>query len=336
MKSERLLLVGNPEEVHVGAHLHEGAREIGLAVRFCDTRQAFVAPRWLARAQWHLAGRRPARLPAFSDSVVAACRRFEPTWLLATGQAPLSPHALEAIGKLGVQRLNFLTDDPWNPAHRAPWFLRALPLYDHVFSPRRANLATLRAHGCAAVSYLPFAYSASKHLADGTARTPPSTDIIFAGGADCDRVPPIAALIAAGFRMALYGGYWKRYPETRPYDLGLADLPTLRQAVAAARIALCLVRRANRDGHVMRTFELAAMGACMLTEDTADHREFFGAEGEAVLYFASIPEMIEKARWLLDHHAERNTLAAAAHARITGGHHTYRDRLASMLNLAVS
>ncbi len=333
-ESERLLLVGNPETVHVGAHLFEGAQSLSLSVRFCDLRQASAGPRWLARVNWHLAGRRPAHLRAFGESVVQACRDYRPTWLLTTGQAPIGHDALAAIGKLGIERLNYLTDDPWNPALRASWFLRALAQYDRVFSPRQSNLEALRNLGCPAVSYLPFAYSPSKHLAPpahAAQAAAPASDIVFAGGADRDRVPTIAALIAAGFRLALYGGYWNRYPETRPYDLGQADLPTLRQAVAAARIALCLVRRANGDGHVMRTFEIPAMGACMLTEDTEEHRAIFGPEGEAVLYFASIPEMVEKARWLVAHEDDRCRLAASAHARIVGGRNTYADRLAAML-----
>jgi spore maturation protein CgeB len=332
-----MLLVANPESIHMGAHLYEGAQELGLSVRICDSRQAFAAPRWVAYWNWHLRGHRPAHLLTFGESLVQACREFEPTWLLTTGLAPVEQRALAAIGELGVKRLNYLTDDPWNPAHRSNWVLQALPHYDHVFSPRQSNLAALRDHGCHGVSYLPFAYAPSKHLGNPAAEDgDASSDIIFAGGADRDRVPPIAALIAAGFRLALYGGYWKRYPETRPYDRGQADLATLRRAVAHAKIALCLVRRANRDGHVMRTFELPAMGACMLTEDTAEHREIFGTEGEAVLYFGSISEMIEKARWLVTHGAERKKLAANAHASITGGRNTYRDRLATMLNLSLS
>ena len=98
------------------------------------------------------------------------------------------------------------------------------------------------------------------------------------GGADRDRVPFIAALGAAGFSIALYGDHWDRFPETKPYDRGYADPQTLRQATAAAKIALCLVRRANRDGHVMRSFEIPAIGACMLVEDTEEHREIFGPD----------------------------------------------------------
>ena len=54
----------------------------------------------------------------------------------------------------------------------------------------------------------------------------------------------------------------------------------------AAKVNLCLVRRAKRDGHVMRSFEIAAVGGCMLAQDTDEHREIFGPEGEAVRLFS--------------------------------------------------
>jgi spore maturation protein CgeB len=110
----------------------------------------------------------------------------------------------------------------------------------------------------------------------------------------------------------------------------------LRKAVGAAKVVLCLVRRANRDGHVMRTFELAAMGACMLTEDTTDHRELFGPEGQAVMYFRNEVEMVDKLRWLLEHKADRQRLQDAARRLVTQGRHTYQDRLQAMLAAAPS
>ena len=336
MSVERLLLVANPETVHIGAHLLEAARALAVPVRLCDSRAAFDAPGWVARLNWRLRGRRPARLRCFSQNLLQACRDFQPTWLLSTGLAPIDQQTLLAIRDLGIARLNYLTDDPWNPAHRADWFLRALPYYSHIFSPRQSNLDMLRAHGCREVSYLPFGYARSQHYSE---RAQPeeeaglASDVIFVGGADRDRAPLVAALIAAGLRVALYGGYWNRYAATREHHRGHADPQTIRQATAAANIALCLVRRANRDGHVMRTFEIAAMGACMLVEDTAEHRDIFGPDEEAVVYFRSIPELIHKAQWLTDHPAERQRLAAAAHARIAAGGHTYEDRLAAMLGL---
>ena len=84
----------------------------------------------------------------------------------------------------------------------------------------------------------------------------------------------------------------------------------------------------------MRTFEVPAVGACLLTEDTPEHREIFGPEGEAVIYFQSVPEMLQKAQWLLEHEQERQRLAQNAHDLITQGNHTYTDRLKTMLSFS--
>jgi hypothetical protein len=335
LAGERVLVVGIRGDAHVGAHLDRAAERLGLRVAFCDSAQAFASPAWRVKLNWWLRGHRPPRLHQFSEHVVAACREFRPSWMLATGLAPVESRALWAIAELGVRRLNFLTDDPWNPAHRAPWFMYALPHYDHVFTPRRANLEDLRRFGCSGVSYLPFAYAPEMHYAELPAspeeRSRFASDVMFAGAADRDRVPYITALARAGFKVGLYGGYWRRFPQTWTLSQGQADPQTLRKAVASANVALCLVRRANRDGHSMRSFEVPAIGACMLVEDTAEHRELFGGESEAVVYFDSIEEMLDKLRWLLQHDAERKRLAQAAHRLIRGGKHTYKDRLETML-----
>lgn len=332
---KRLLLVGNPGVIHIGAHFSEAAKSMGLQVLFCDSTEAFAASPWLVKFNWWLRGRRPSRIGEFSRKVVRLCRDFQPSWMVATGIAPVEPWALEELGRQGVLRFNYLTDDPWNPAHNAPWFLKALPLYDHVFSLRRSNLEYLRSAGCPRVSYLPFAYAPALHYREtpSTAeeRSRFSFEVVFAGGADRDRVPYIGALIKAGFKVGLYGGYWERYPETRLRGRGHADPRTLRLAIGGAKVALCLVRRANRDGNSMRTFEVPAIGACMLTEDTEEHREIFGNEGENVVYFRGVEEMVEKAKELLASEGKRKRLAAAAHGLIVRGSNTYGDRLVTML-----
>jgi spore maturation protein CgeB len=73
------------------------------------------------------------------------------------------------------------------------------------------------------------------------------------------------------------------------------------------------------------------MGACMVVEDTPDHREIFGPPGEAVVYFQSIEELLGTGKRLIGDEAERKRLAAASHARICGGRNTYKDRLGEML-----
>ena len=332
------MLVGNPGPEHVGNHLRNAAQALHIPVRLCNSDLAYRAWSPIARFNWWLRSHRPTRLESFSREVIQQCSETHARCLLSTGLAPLDAETLQVAGESSVVRMNFLTDDPWNPSHKASWFMRALPRYDVVFSPRKANMEDLRRAGCDNVIYLPFAYEPEIHFPE-----PPSTaeeqeqygsDVVFAGGADAERVPYLKAFIHAGFRVGLYGGYWGRYPETRPFDRGLASAATLRKAVGAARIALCLVRRANRDGHAMRTYELAAMGACILAEDTEEHREILGPDGVSAVYFRSIPEMLERSQELLRDDEWRHRLAGAVRTRICSQGNTYRDRLGAMLEFA--
>jgi spore maturation protein CgeB len=71
----------------------------------------------------------------------------------------------------------------------------------------------------------------------------------------------------------------------------------------------------------------------MLAEDTDEHRAIFGDDGEAVVYFQSNADMLERARWLLQNAAERQRLANAAYKRVIDGENTYFHRLLAMLQL---
>jgi spore maturation protein CgeB len=332
----KLLITGGSGGTNIGDALIKAANDLNLNPIFLNSQFAYKAPELIKKINWHLRGKYPSKLNSFSRDVVQTCLNSKPQTLLTTGIAPINFQALQRLGSLGIQRLNFLTDDPWNRSHYAPWFFKSLPLYDVVFSPRRANIDDLRRAGCRNVQYLPFGYEPELFYPEMPSPLEESeftSDVVFAGGADRDRVDYIFALIQAGINVNLYGSYWERFPQTKPYTRGQADVRTLRLATSSAKIALCLVRRANRDGNCMRTFEVPAVGTCMLTEDTQEHREIFGAEGESVVYFQTVPEMVEKAQWLLNHDQERLRLAKNAHLLITQGANTYRDRLKTMLML---
>lgn len=334
---QKLLLIGRSGGAHLAGSLIRASQGFSndLTTRLIDVQSAYEAPILYQKINWHLLGKRPPNLQLFHQLVVDDCIKFQPQCLISTGIAPLQVKTLQKISELGTRSVNFLTDDPWNSTHYAKWFLDTLPYYSTVFSPRRVIMDELIQLGCQDVRYLPFGYDSELFFpVDPTDEESKihTSDVMFAGGGDRDRVPYISALIDAGINIGLYGGYWERYSETRSHNRGLADIKTLRIAVHSAKIALCLIRRANRDGHVMRTFEVPAVGACMLTEDTPDHREIFGEDGECVVYFQTVQEMVEKTKWLLDHPDERQRLSVAAHERIVQGNHTYIDRLKSMLN----
>jgi spore maturation protein CgeB len=328
-----LVIAGARGSTNVGGSLFAGAQSQGIPATILDTNDALKGPWLLAKLKWHLLDHRPVRLEAFGRDVIEACRQHRPRTFLCVGFGHVEARTLRALRGLGITTINFLTDDPWNPAHRAEWALRATREYDCVISPRRANMADLVTHGCRAVRYLPFGYDPA-HCYPDAPDPALASDVIFVGGADADRVPWMQALLAQGIRLALYGSYWERFEVTRGRHRGQATPETIRRATASAKVALCLVRRANRDGHVMRSLEIAATGACMLAEDTAEHRELFGADDECVVYFSSPDELVEKLKPLLQDEPRRTRLAQALLRRIGGGHHTYAARVAQILAIA--
>lgn len=328
----KLLIIGNREGTNVGGCFERAALAAGIETVLLPSSLAMEAPTWLRCFNWHARGHRPTRLAQFGDRVVSLAGSWGADLVLVTGIAPLDRTTLVRLSTQGIEVVNYLTDDPWNPAHRAAWFLHALPAYRTVFSPRRSNLADLAGLGCRAVRYVPFGYDPAIHSSPAPgAAAGSSLDVVFIGGADADRLPYCQALLGAGISLGLYGDYWGRYPHLRDAWRGYADPATSRRLASRARINLCLVRRANRDGHTMRSFEAAASGGCLLVEFTAEHRDIFGPDGEAVSYFQDIPEMITRVRMLLANVAERERLAESVRNRITCGGNTYAHRLRTML-----
>jgi spore maturation protein CgeB len=330
----KMAVLGAMGGTHIGGSFVRGAAKMGIESIWFDANQASTGPRLLRSLFWRLGDRRPLHLDRFSNSVVEACARAKPKTLIATGIAPLTESALRAFRQLDIVSVNYSTDDPWNPAMRSNWHLRALPSYDFVFSPRRSNLDDFRRLGCTKVHYLSFAYDESLFAPTTFSNDSPSHDVLFVGGADPDRVSFMTEFMRYGPPVAVVGGYWERLPAFRAHALGIKPPEVIRALTVAAKVNLCLVRRANRDGHVMRSFEIAAAGGCILAEDTDEHREIFGPEGEATLYFRNAREAAERTRALLCDSVKRKRLAAGLHRRIVNGSHTYSDRLAEMLEIA--
>jgi spore maturation protein CgeB len=328
-----LILVGPLGNTHVCGSLARAASDLGVSYSAMNTLPAYDGPAIVRKLLWHFGGRRPPRLRAFSADLLRAATVARPCAVITLGQVPVSGRVISRLRQGGIACCNFSTDDPFNPAVKAPWHLRDLRAYDLVFSPRRANIEELRRLGCADVRFLPFGYD--DHLFSAPAnpfaseRAP--ADVLFVGGADGDRAGFFAGFVKSGVPVALIGGRWERYPISGAHTLGLRSADCIRDMTACVPVNICLVRRANRDDHVMRSFEIPAVGGFMVAEDTSDHRDIFGDEGECVLYFKTPEEAARKCAWAIAHEDDRRRMAAAAIARLSGGGHTYRDRLRTML-----
>ena len=334
--SAKLFIVGAAGGTHVGGSLFRGANELGIHAEFIDTAPAFSGPRLLRTLLWRMLDRRPTRLGSFSSSVQQLVRSdAQQCILISTGQAPISAETIRSLRIAGVTTANFSTDDPWNSVHKSRRHLESLREYDVIFSPRTANFDDFQRLGVRHFVYVPFAYDPSLFSTVRTVSAPQS-DVLFVGGADDDRRQFFETLIASSIAPALVGGYWDRYAETRRFGLGQKTPEQLAALTLAAKVNLCLVRRANRDGHVMRSFEIPSIGGFMISEDTPDHRRMFGDDRERVLYFRDVKQAIDGIQWAFANPDQRQLMAKRLHAHIVNGSNTYADRLREMIGVLES
>ena len=329
MAEPRIVFVAYDAEGHVGQHLIEAATKMRMPYRVMSPALAFDASWLVSKVNWHLRGHRPASLEQFGARAVELCDVFNATHLIATGIAPMPRFALQQLRANGVRCINWLTDDPWSSVHKAPWFIQSIVGYDVVFTPRGAVLDDLRKANAQRTEIMPFAYCSNCHFAVQNKES--RSSVSFVGGADSDRVRYINALVKDDIKVELYGGYWKQQRGLGDYAGGFVDMAEYRAVVAGTAVSLNLVREANRDGHVMRSYELAAMKACILAQDTLDHREMYGADGETVRYFKSPEDIAQMARALLSDDAERERLGSAVHSRVVRPENSYYTRLEQLL-----
>jgi spore maturation protein CgeB len=327
----RHLIIGGGHPTAVGNSLRHAAITKELPHEWLDYDEMTRASRLKRAFCWRILNKRPPNLHRMNREVVEFCMKNKCSTVICAGNLFLTPETLQNLGAYGISTAIWLTDDPWNPLHLNRCFLDALSNYEKIFTPRRSNFDQLNALLPGHVHYLPFGYD-TRYFAPLPSQEI-LYDVFFAGGADRERASLMGFLLRAGLKVGLYGAYWDRFAETRGKSAGYASPEQLSPLIASSRVSLCLVRRSNRDGHSMRTFEIGAIGSPMLAEDTSEHREILGGEGHAALYFRTMDEMLEKILWMIDHPQESRMMGARLLSRVTSGGNSYEDRLNEIVKI---
>jgi glycosyltransferase involved in cell wall biosynthesis len=199
--------------------------------------------------------------------------------------------------------------------------------FDAVICNSEGGADALRALGARAVHVVHYAVDAELYAPIESAQ---DLDVFFYGHGAEYRAPWIEAMLAHPSRAMPDARFAVRGHGLG--DVGRAEIlervsfAALRRLIAASRINLVI----TRDTHAhtaasssMRPFELAMMGACIVTNPCGIERWF--EPGREVVVVSSADEAVDRYRFLLGHEAERRALGAAARRRALA-EHTYRHR----------
>lgn len=279
-------------------------------------------------------------------TAVAAVVRAKPDVVIVLKGLHIAAGDVDAMRSTGAWVVNinhddFFSENPnnWSRAQR-----EAIPRYDFIFATRAQNVDELRPLN-PRVGFLPFAYYPRIHRAVPIAdaeRGVWESDVVFVGTWErerCDLLEHLVTQVPA--RYSIWGNQWERISREsplRPYVRGRAAMmDDMCKAIGGAKVALAFLRKANRDAHTLRTFEIPACGGVLLAERTPQHLDFFREGAEAEFFDASnASELVSKTRLLLDNDAHRETLRHAGHAALLRQRHTYKDRLEQLLGVFAS
>jgi spore maturation protein CgeB len=166
----------------------------------------------------------------------------------------------------------------------------------------------------------------------------PAHDVVFVGqlgGAAHRAGNEIVEAAARRLPVDVWGPGEEEWPPGSPFRArhhGLAWGIDMYRVLAGSRIALNRHIAAS-EGHAnnMRLFEATGAGTMLLTDERLDLDQLFEPGRELVTY-AGADDLVEKARWYLEHEGERATVAAAGQAR-TLASHTYAVRMRELVEI---
>lgn len=334
----RIVVVDSEPSLSVGGALHRGLQALGHDATFFDVGRfmgGYVRGPWLRATRRAL---RPALKLGLNLALVTAVRQRRPDAVVVLKGWDLLAASVDAMRAPGRAVVVFHPDDLENPLNTNAEMLAALPRWDAVFTPRRFALDELRARGVTRAELLLFGYDPDvHHPALGAERFEPeiSGKATFVGAWAPEReafLEKLAPLVP----LTVYGTSWDRLRTAALAPLVHAA-PLFGDALNAcfheSGANLSLLRKANRDLHQMRSFEVPACGGLLLAERTVDHQELF-EEGVEALFFDGPDECAALAARCLADRPYRRRIAEAGHQRLLASGHTYRDRAARIAAVA--
>jgi spore maturation protein CgeB len=129
----------------------------------------------------------------------------------------------------------------------------------------------------------------------------------------------INAMMTAGLNVDLFGNYWDGYDKWHGY---ITDFQAIIDVFNETRINLNLSNPWHHGTMPQikgRHFEIPQCQAFQLATPADDLQSYF-VEDKEIVIARSIQELVDKARYYLEHHQEREAIAKAGHDRMLKEH----------------
>ncbi len=274
-----------------------------------------------------------------NQDLVSAVRASRPEVVWFDKPTLFTRETMEAIHTAGARIVFYVQDGPFGPRNDGIWrqFYRVYRMADLHCLVREADVARYRAWGLPFIKTM-FSFDPAMQYAppQGWSDADRDRGISYIGHPHEER-PALLRTLAKQYNLPLSinGNFWREI-------LGGENLPNLhidgylgpdqyREAIWRSKINLSFVTQTNEDDIAHKAVETAACAGFLLTLRTPGHEALLQEDREAV-FFSSVEECADKARFYLDRPDLREAIGRQARERTVRSGYDNDTQLARILN----
>ena len=289
-----------------------------------------------SRVRWKL--RLPMDVLGENARLLDEVIKNKPEIVLVDNCKVITRETLVRLREVGVRKLVYYSPDDIAAAHNLSFPLKwSLPFWDIVCTTKTFNVPELLAMGVRRPFLIGKAFDRNLHRPLSQAQVGSDFeqfDAVFVGTYEPERCASINALAESGVSVVVYGADKGNWHASRLHA-GIDLRPSVFaedyvRAWHVGKVALCFLRKINRDRITQRTMEIAAIGRPMVAERTDEHSQHF-LDGLEYLGFNDDAGLVMAVQKLIHDPAGRIALGQAGRLRCLSSGYSTVDRAEQMI-----
>jgi len=323
----------NPYYLTITEYIERAITDLGHRLDVFDDRQHLIPGRLRRRIKFldNLSHRRINR------NFIECARNGIPDIAIVTGGHRINAGSLEALKATAARSVLWTTDAPI----RFEPILSAAPFYDYIFCQGTEAIELLSEAGIRNAHWLPMACDPHVHKkirVSAEEQECYGNDIVFVGSYHPNRAQILKGL--ADFDIAIWGPGWEEHCRESSLKTRIkgshTPLDTWIKLYSASKIVLSIHFQELENRLAVyqaspRIFEAMACGAFVISDYQKDVFSLF-KDGEHLVGFKTLDELIKKINYYLHHPEAREKIANCGRQEVLKKH-KYVNRLEKLLSV---
>ncbi len=331
----RILIYGEPFEWAMAHNVVEACAELGHVALIFDytkylyrTKKFTLTNRVLDRLLFNSVAKK------INTDLINAIRDRSFDILLIMKGIHLLPDTITEAKRYVSYVVNWNPDDFFNPLNNSKYLLGAFNKYDCIFTSRSHLVEEYRFKGAKRVEMLHWYFLPKMQYPvsiSEEAKKQFGSDLVFIGTWSKRREEFLGAL--SNLNLRIWGSHWHRASKVFRNTIDCRQPifgEEMCKAICSSKININILTVENRDTTNVRNFEIPACSGFQLCERSPAIMQLF-EEGKEIAFYSTPEELVSQCEYYLSNEIEINQIRKQGHQRLINGHHTMKDRVATIV-----